>query len=292
MDLASVIIKTKVDWLTVTKQPERQPEGYVDFNSWLVWCRDDAVRGLHGLETDFILMDAQPRFYMAELLCRKTGLRLSIPHQTSTQGLRLVMTGSATIANTEEFLKDLQGAGWKPTRIDLAWDIFHYDVTVNQIASYWWGAFGREGKVRSQLISSANGATFSIGSRSSQKYIRIYDKAKEQDKAFSWMRIELELKGDWAKWGIATAQTSVWGATSTLLDIINLPEHDLTFLLWDSAIGYEQQPAIEIPRTIGNREAWMRSQVQSAFEKMCYEQPEIAKEILLDWQAIYNLYQS
>jgi len=93
------------------------------------------------------------------------------------------------------------GEGGRVTRIDLAIDVFDQDIDIVALASTpriksapgscrKWNYFkGHDG-----------GCTAYIGSRKSEKFLRIYDKAAEQgitDR--KWTRFELEIKGDAAK---------------------------------------------------------------------------------------------
>lgn len=52
------------------------------------------------------------------------------------------------------------------------------------------------------LIEGRKGSTLYVGSRTSEKFLRIYDKAAEQGTDGNWYRIELECKGDFAR-GVA-----------------------------------------------------------------------------------------
>lgn len=85
------------------------------------------------------------------------------------------------------------------TRIDLAFDL--HNTAFNICERY------RElkaGNVRcatskaNLIVGVEGGTTLYIGSRQSDKFLRIYDKAAEQQVPGDWMRVELEIKGDTA----------------------------------------------------------------------------------------------
>lgn len=91
--------------------------------------------------------------------------------------------------------------GANVTRIDIAIDWFDplYLRTMKEQLD------AGQAETRAQewpLIEGRTGATLYVGSRSSEKCLRVYDKAAEQGVNETWYRIELECKGDFAR-GVA-----------------------------------------------------------------------------------------
>lgn len=102
--------------------------------------------------------------------------------------------------------------GDKPTRLDLAIDVHDSALNIRQLHKRI-----REGKVTTTLkkhvlVDSESGLTLYIGARTSEQFIRIYDKALEQKVNADWKRVELELKGDRAQ--IAAKHLATLDATN------------------------------------------------------------------------------
>lgn len=82
------------------------------------------------------------------------------------------------------------------TRIDLALDARDERLKIGSLAS---AVKHNQDKLRvktySHIVSQDGGETLYLGSRQSEQYLRIYNKAAEQQIDGDWVRIELELKG-------------------------------------------------------------------------------------------------
>ena len=91
--------------------------------------------------------------------------------------------------------------GGKTTRIDLAIDVFDEEIDISAMARSK-QVDGAKGSARGRKLMEGEdgGRTLYIGSRQSDKFFRIYDKAVETgDRSRPWTRFELEIKGDTAK---------------------------------------------------------------------------------------------
>lgn len=86
------------------------------------------------------------------------------------------------------------------TRIDLAIDARNFGGH----SASWFASEIEAGDYKSaaqgySVIRSSTGTTAYLGSRTSERFLRIYDKGKQMGLEERWTRIELELKGDKAK---------------------------------------------------------------------------------------------
>lgn len=130
------------------------------------------------------------------------GLSCLASQPDSPMGIHVSWSGSALqTVNPRAVLRQALAMGANVTRIDIAIDTprwldlsgMHNELTdglAETRARDW------------NLITGRKGQTLYVGSRTSEKFLRIYDKAAEQGTDYTWYRIELECKGDFAR-GVA-----------------------------------------------------------------------------------------
>lgn len=161
----------------------------------------------------------------------------------------------------------------KITRLDLAKDALDEGISLPEI---WRDIDGKRGVGRTQKFSQVQGSdgghTIYAGSRQSERFARIYDKAKEQgDNIGDYKRCELELKGDVAR-AVAKMldESEKWGEifNGLLTNMLNCPCQSFqAFLGAGNSIGL---PKIEKQT---DREAWISGQVIPAVSKHIREFP-------------------
>lgn len=142
-------------------------------------------RALHGYRWQFSSID-------------KPGLRVMMSPSGHEMGIHVQFAGSAlTGENVLDRLNYALDVGGRVTRLDLAVDVRDaWDIRALYELALSGGATTRTR--RFSIVESATGKTFYAGSRTSQKFLRIYDKGGEQGTGLPWTRIELECKGDFA----------------------------------------------------------------------------------------------
>lgn len=146
----------------------------------------------------------KPRNGYSLVVCAadSTGLCVMATEPNSPMGVHVSWSGSALReVEPRSILRSALAAGATVRRIDLAIDI---PETLDERALY--ADLKRGAAVTSsrshQLITSNTGWTIYVGSRTSEKFLRIYDKQAEAGLDKPLTRIELECKGDYAE-GIA-----------------------------------------------------------------------------------------
>lgn len=139
-----------------------------------------------------------------------SSIRVSWSPERAEMGVHITMpaSGLAEIgASFESICSDFYHLGMKASRLDIAGDDFEGVLDLRSMAAkVERGEFVCRGK-SADLIKSlwgGSGCTIAFGKRESQSYLRVYDKAAEQaDKGkgvfTSWIRVELESKGDRAQ---------------------------------------------------------------------------------------------
>jgi len=114
-------------------------------------------------------------------------------------GVSIDVPGSA-LAKLDAFLllDHITDNAFSATRIDLAVDVreaWSADALSKQIEA---GEHVTQSRKHRRIVSDS-GWTIYVGSRASQRMLRIYDKAAQTKQGGSWTRAELECKGDYAR---------------------------------------------------------------------------------------------
>lgn len=117
----------------------------------------------------------------------------------------LSITGSGTQTlshqNYTRLQKTITALNGHITRIDLAHDCFHGEISLEDVMNWYDAGLFTSGAGRYPSAKHINdygsgeGSSFYVGSRKSGKMLRAYEKGKQLgDKSSSWLRIELEIR--------------------------------------------------------------------------------------------------
>lgn len=194
-------------------------------------------------------------------------------------GIHAVVSGSALLSynssgcSSVELLQRTIRLGGKITRLDLAKDA--HNETFN-LAEFEQQVANREfvGRVQkaSAIRSSDGGMTVYVGSRQSNKFLRVYHKGIEQKTGEDWIRAELELKSDTANvvGKIIAGGEDINNLFSALAGrMCNLNNVDWRKMLEaDAVIGV---PKVEKQ---SDREKWIAKQVTPAVIQYAMEHPD------------------
>lgn len=187
----------KMDWLTATKQIS---EPFEDFT--LLQNLEALVQEFSGATFNrfALLSEIKPlsRFYRVALKDDDTGLIWQMPvHHKSGVYLQASGTVMSKIYDggfAESFMKNVKAFGFKPSRVDIAADTYPIGRTAEIFKRlvYWSYASHRQTDEK-RIDGRTHALTF--GSRTSDRYMRIYDKALEQRMTNQdWIRFEIEFK--------------------------------------------------------------------------------------------------
>lgn len=172
--------------------------------------------------------------------------------------------------------------GAKVTRLDLAKDVTGENV---QLEDIWQdiqaGNYTGASQAHSRIESDNGGYTIYIGSRVSEKFIRIYDKGVENGTHTDWKRCELELKGDTAK-AIARHLADLGVRPGAVFDALSRRMFDCNSPAWKSFRGEDVPLSIPKVEKLSDREQWIAGQVTHAVLQHLRDRP--------DSQAAFNLY--
>lgn len=191
-------------------------------------------------------------------------------------GYHVIISGSAIRDVLEYYQLDqktlvgrVRDAGASITRLDLARDITNQQISLDKIyQALERGEYSGTSRKFAQIHSLNGGNTIYVGSRQSEKFIRIYDKASESNLPHSlWFRFELELKGMVARACASVLATSDnWGAAFT-----EIVQHMVSM---GSSVDFAKffpngEERIGIPKLEKktDRERWIETQVIPAVVK-------------------------
>jgi len=187
-----------VDWVSMTLKHETPSSFLPDFGFGLDIEDWTQVRAKNGYERCFqhpfghLLMWSPKRRDMGVHLAAG-GRALNEMHKfASIQPHELIYWAHANDAGI--------------SRLDLAFDVLKTPVDIDLLATAP-QVPGKEGSAKGKSIVTTlpRGKTLYVGSRQSDKFLRIYDKSAEQgwEEEVKWTRIELELKKQTAKMAAA-----------------------------------------------------------------------------------------
>lgn len=256
-----------IDWIAITiKELKNEPEGTL-----AIIARDTKTypeSATNGYDTAI----------------RTTGGICAMWHTVrSEMGLHIIVSGSALRELLErcelsqrEILRELSDTGGRFTRLDIAKDVRDIPIDLDRI--YETISAGKtKGTARSfsQMHSPNGGNTIYIGSRQSERFVRIYDKAAQSGLGGEhWKRFEIECKGMVARaMASVLLQTDNWGKVfddfaQTMLSIPECGDYMAFFDGTESKIGF---PKIEKK---SNREVWIMKQVLPAVMEHFAEFPD------------------
>lgn len=254
----------KIDWIEATIL-------HRNINSILTELRDflggwqQLERGGYGYECSAIVWRTGRVYWSPSR--SEMGVHISLPSSA------LDLAG----VSPEALIVDLSNEGAKFTRIDFAADDLKGTLDLEIIGK---AVKARQYVARSKkwthIENSEGGQTYGFGSRSSDSYIRIYDKAAEQNVPGHWIRVEIELKRERAQAAVdyVLSNCGNWAgqAASWILGMLDfkLPSKDSNKSRWDTAkwwlefLGFVQKGRLFVSRVIHTADdlrAWIESQV-------------------------------
>lgn len=221
----------------------------------------------------------------------ESGVTVDIPKDNDeAQGLRIVAAGSSYMLRSVRSLRLMLSKGWRPSRVDLCWNIQNVSFNLLDIYLKWRELSPKSGVLRPDMIGDKqNGETFTIGARTSDFYARLYDKGhKNGGQGGQFLRAEFELKGRYVK---ELFETEFDMVDSCAMEMYRkggfFPEIPVLHNVFSHVANYAIQTGeIIVGRKITDREKWMREQVVPAFRNLAKEDYEAAREIAEIFSAI------
>lgn len=257
------MITTTIDWLSFTFHKD---VNYEDFISEYASVSES--------------ISVPPKFGYSHGFRARDGILFFTNATRQDMGVHVVLSGKTMGAlqergfSIDKILCKVVRSQAKITRLDLAKDATNENISLPEL----WGEFNserRRGRTKkfSQVQGSNGGHTIYGGSRESERFLRIYDKAIEQgDYQGDYKRCELECKGDVARaLGAMLAESDKWGEifNGMLKAMVEVNCASFNrFLSNSNAIGLPK-----INKTT-DREKWISNQVIPAIASHLVEFPD------------------
>lgn len=263
-----------IDWIAATFKD------YYDGNGELSNGAEEFVRGYasHGA----VVPSPAHNGYTAATT-DENGVSVSWNNDRQEMGHHTIISGSALRnlfqyqgITSEEVLRACLTSHGNLTRLDLAKDLIGPQNDIAEIYQSLQQDNNR-GTARgwNEINKHDGGYTLYVGARTSEKLIRIYNKAAESGlQDVIWSRFEIETKGTTARAvGASLLNTRDWGSVfdtiaKAMLRPVQCPAYEQFFTVGSVPIGL---PKLE-KKT--DREAWIETQVLPAVAKHYVEHPD------------------
>lgn len=262
-------ISSKIDYVTLTTTSVR----YKSLLTNSVASVMEAADVIRWVLPDFglrrVVLETEPaaRGYNYGFKTHTEGIECSVSSRLDEQGIMVRISGKALSEMNDARMWILHAIdrGWRTTRVDVAFDVYDGGIPVDVIASAYMSHAMEENKRKSTFIQGPKGSTLYIGSRMSEKMLRVYDKGLQQGTFLDWVRVELEIKGQFCHlWG----QDAIRNPNEFAPLVAKMLEPGsvtLSNAIGEMAAGIHEAIR-EVPRTATNRGLWFHTTVLSAFE--------------------------
>jgi len=263
------VITITLDWLAVTfKEFTRETQDFIR-----AYCSRPTTQAINARNG---YTDCQRDYNGVELLWNP---------DYSSMGQHAVFSGSALrnlFASNEldgqTLLRACINAGGSISRLDLAKDLTEQAVDYEAVyQSLEQGLGGGNSRKVSKVQSNNGGFTVYVGSRQSERFLRLYNKAAEQQlPGVLWSRLEIEAKGMVARaTATSLAQSGNWAGVFD--GIMSGMVGDAKSVHLENFISRGNVP-IGLPKLekSTDREKWIESQVISAVAKHYIEHRDSA----------------
>lgn len=199
----------------------------------------------------------------------------SMGHHAVFSGSSLRNLFTSGVVSPSTLLRACVDAGGSVSRLDLAKDFTEGEVDYEAVyQSLEQRAGGGNARTVTKLQSSGGGYTIYIGSRQSERFVRLYDKAAEQKLPDAlWSRLEVETKGMVARAvAVSILKSGDWSGTFDALVLGMVGDAKKSNIGMFFSTGPIQVGLPKIERH-SDRERWISGQVIPAVAKHFIDNP-------------------
>lgn len=243
----------------------------IDWISFTIKNNDEGVSNvLSYLNPSGIMEPTKPKFGYARSARGEAGFEFLSSNPGGIMGSHFIISGSALVnlGNSGkrgiEILELALQQSAKITRIDLAKDAREQSFGFIHLAeAAQTGNFTGTAQKASVVRSSDGGTTVYIGSRSSERFVRVYDKGVESGEGGNWARLEMETKGETAHMVAMALATGGANISNVLCSAvgkmfqIDLPD-------WKDLLNSDAEYDLPKIEKRSDTEKWIETQVATA----------------------------
>lgn len=228
-------------------------------------------------------------FYAWSFHDQQTDMRVWVSLDGQRQGWVAELSGETCkhVSDWGRVATGLVLMGARGTRVDVAFDQFNSDETVEDLIEEYAAHHGHKKNQAWSHIHSKRGSTLYIGSRQSEQFVRIYDKGRQMGLDVPWKRAEIEFKGEFARTRWLDILENPLLAARNILEKMALPSSRLAAGLDHLATGGEVLRAYR-PQTVDKTFGWLMSQVLSAFTGLVERDETAAALFMTECDRIYT----
>lgn len=273
-----------VDWLSYTAFWGSQGLPRHMHHSSRARLADRLSGGVH------IWVEAKPRHGYTSALEAQTlpGLAVFQNVQRPDMGVHVVYTGRALQkSHLNELLQLVSGLQASVTRIDIAVDVpekIDIETLYGMARNKQWVCKTRT----SPKLVRSTGDTMYVGSRTSEKFMRVYDKQAESGTEFPWTRIELECKSEFAR-GIAKyiIQEGLQDIPNIIKGFCDFPDNEE----WSRVMACPTPP-VSFPKTErhSDTDTWLLMGVMPTLVRRVMESEDFEKRFDERWAMLAGAY--
>lgn len=204
--------------------------------------------------------------------------RFYIPLEVERMGVGYRATGQDLPEFSDGYLTHgtLKEMKARFTRLDFAFDFTDEGETMEALVILA-REYLKDVQTAAFFVRHGRPSGFTVGSRQSDIFVRVYDKALEQGKDYRWIRAEVEVKGDRvAQFGETVTGGFQMSAEYLLRKI--LPPHTTIERELRDVFQDGLRPSPIVKNVASSRERWLWGDVQSSFIKLIHENPDGATD--------------
>lgn len=252
--------------------PKKPLVSVADFTEYQEWVSAAVSEYLGLVVADFVTVRKGHYGYKSCLRIAAGIVLYVLPHDIS-MGVCLQLSGEGMETmrvcgwTDLEVVSKLHQSGVRFSRVDVAIDTYSGYVTRDLIAVYekkQWEP-SRAEKVLSMHDMVTNARTLYIGSRSSEAYIRVYDKSVKENEREGRTRLEIEYKQDLAKWaGETIAQCGISGVLWDVFDRVG--KTGVSYFPSSESLDVQFIPPPTSTSTVQSKEQWVSRCIKAITE--------------------------
>ena len=278
-----VLITQTIDWLSYTiswheldKDALTTLDGQRASMPHLVHVEGDWTRDvpLHGYEDAWVNKEGGNARVMISRPGHAMGVHVQLPGQALAKMHPL------------DILQTVEACKASVTRIDIAIDFHGVSDPEDCYQAFMLGA-AETRAANVNLITGTKGKTCYVGSRSSERYLRVYDKAAQTQTEGDWTRIELECKGRVAKWVAKTVKEKGYNAIPPIIrKFFAAPKidwYERATTVRDAEIGTPE------PKKMTDTRGWLLGVVAKTLAKETKEDTEFLLTFLREVQKLRGM---